>query len=125
MPGFGYFYRASLASVNGKEKWYDLRIKLDDAIGNTHTQTLMPAFFVKGNTSGLDEIDKSECNDIIYFDGRIIFSQPVSVAIYSLDGRCVKTSYATVVETAEMFGGIYIVKATTDDGHVFFKKITI
>ena len=125
MPGFGYFYRASLASVNGKEKWYDLRIKLDDAIGNTHTQTLMPAFFVKGNTSGLDEIDKSECNDIIYFDGRIIFSQPVSVAIYSLDGRCVKTSYATVVETAEMFGGIYIVKAITDDGHVFFKKITI
>lgn len=48
MPGFGYFYRGSLAGVeaNSANGWYDLRITLTDAAGNYLTQTLSPAFAI-------------------------------------------------------------------------------
>lgn len=48
MPGFGYFYRGSLADVeaNSANGWYDLRITVSDAAGNYLTQTLSPAFAI-------------------------------------------------------------------------------
>lgn len=48
MPGFGYFYRGSLADVeaNSSNGWYDLRITVSDAAGNYLTQTLSPAFAI-------------------------------------------------------------------------------
>lgn len=42
MPGFGYFYRASMNKAP-ETGWYDLKIVLTDLAGNTHTQTLSPA----------------------------------------------------------------------------------
>lgn len=48
MPGFGYFYRGSLAGVeaNSANSWYDLRLTVADAAGNYLTQTLSPAFAI-------------------------------------------------------------------------------
>lgn len=42
MPGFGYFYRASMNKAP-ETGWYDLKIVLTDLAGNTQTQTLAPA----------------------------------------------------------------------------------
>ncbi len=45
-PGWGYFYRGSLAEVTGQgEKgWFDLRFRLQDASGNWMDQVVSPAF---------------------------------------------------------------------------------
>lgn len=45
-PGWGYFYRGSLAGVTGQgEKgWFDLRFRLEDAAGNWQEQVVSPAF---------------------------------------------------------------------------------
>ena len=46
MPGWGYFYRASLADVTGKANkgWFDVRFKLQDEAGNWQEQVVSPAF---------------------------------------------------------------------------------
>lgn len=63
MPGFGYFYRGSLAVVdtNSANGWYDLRITVSDDAGNYLTQILSPAFaigeYAAINTIGTDTAD--------------------------------------------------------------------
>ena len=46
MPGWGYFYRGSLAGVTGEglNGWFDLRFRLQDASGNWMDQVVSPAF---------------------------------------------------------------------------------
>ncbi|MBQ8128421.1 MAG: hypothetical protein IJ176_08500 [Prevotella sp.] len=46
MPGFGYFYRGALANVQGSAEngWFDLKIRLTDAVGNWQEQIISPAF---------------------------------------------------------------------------------
>lgn len=58
MPGFGYFYRGSLADVdtNSANGWYDLRITVSDAAGNYLTQTLSPAFAI-GEYAVINTVD--------------------------------------------------------------------
>ena len=45
-PGWGYFYRGSLAGVTGEglNGWFDLRFRLEDASGNWQDQVVSPAF---------------------------------------------------------------------------------
>ena len=45
-PGWGYFYRGSLAGVTGQglNGWFDLRFRLHDASGNWMDQVVSPAF---------------------------------------------------------------------------------
>ncbi len=45
-PGWGYFYRGSLAGVTGEglNGWFDLRFRLQDASGNWMDQVVSPAF---------------------------------------------------------------------------------
>lgn len=44
--GWGYFYRASLQDVQGNAEkgWFDVRFTMSDEAGNTHVQTVSPAF---------------------------------------------------------------------------------
>ena len=44
--GWGYYYQASLKDVEGvgEKGWFDLRFTMADAAGNTHVQTVSPAF---------------------------------------------------------------------------------
>lgn len=45
-PGWGYFYRGSLAAVTGtaEKGWFDLRFRLRDESGNWMNQVVSPAF---------------------------------------------------------------------------------
>ena len=45
-PGWGYFYRGSLAEVTGQgeQGWFDLKFRLVDASGNWQEQVISPAF---------------------------------------------------------------------------------
>ncbi len=75
-PGWGYFYRASLADVTGKatQGWFDLRFKLQDEAGNWQEQVVSPAFRIDDLIStAVEEVDAAA-------DVR-------EVARYSVDGR--------------------------------------
>lgn len=94
MPGLGHVYRASLADVAGKGQngWFDLRIRLEDASGNSMEQTLSPAFRLE------DRVD----------DG--IHEQSLSatpVAYYTLEGKRVNAPMK----------GVNVVK--TEDGKTY------
>lgn len=84
MPGFGYFYRGSLASVTGEayEGWFDLKIRLTDAAGNWQEQVISPAFRI---------------DDLAYSSVATIGSDNAhEVARYSIDGKRVDASHRGV-----------------------------
>lgn len=76
MPGWGYFYRASLADVTGKatQGWFDVRFKLQDEVGNWQEQVVSPAFRI-------DDLISTAVEEVAAaVDVR-------EVARYSVDGR--------------------------------------
>ena len=112
-PGYGYFYRGSLAGVNrgSADGWFDLRLTATDNDGAYIEQVLSPAFRVADLTGvGVSEIyaDKTlgytiSGRDIIAADG---------VSVYTPDGRrCRPTA---------LLPGLYIV---TDGRHA--EKVVI
>ncbi len=83
-PGWGYFYRGSLAGVTGQgEKgWFDLRFRLQDASGNWMDQVVSPAFRI---------------DDLAYSSVATIGSGDAhEVARYSIDGKRVDASHQGV-----------------------------
>ena len=76
MPGWGYFYRASLADVTGTatQGWFDLRFKLHDDAGNWQEQVVSPAFRIDDLIStAVEEVPAA--------------TAVREVARYSVDGR--------------------------------------
>ena len=76
MPGFGYFYRGSLANVQGEAEkgWFDLKIRLTDAAGNWQEQVISPAFRIDEMVAtGISEMAKTATTD--------------GKTYYSLDGK--------------------------------------
>ena len=74
-PGWGYFYRGSLADVTGQAEqgWFDLKFRLVDASGNWQEQVISPAFRI---------------DDLAYSSvANIGSSNAHEVARYTLDGR--------------------------------------
>lgn len=84
MPGWGYFYRGSLASVTGQAEkgWFDLKFRLVDEAGNWQEQVVSPAFRI-------DNLAYSSVANI--GDGNAH-----EVARYSLDGKRVNASHQGV-----------------------------
>lgn len=91
MPGFGYFYRGSLESVNRESSngWYDLKVTLTDASGNMQEQTISPAFRI-ANTTGVSETLQGTMN--LRHEGGQIYvtgTEKAGLTVYSVDGTCV------------------------------------
>lgn len=61
MPAFGDYYEASLESVvvPAEDSWFDIKVLLTDAAGNTQEQIISPAFKVEQATMGVSESSKS------------------------------------------------------------------
>lgn len=80
-PGYGYFYRGSLAGVTGEalNGWFDLKVKLTDAAGNWQEQVISPAFRI-------DDLAYSNVANIGSDNAR-------EVARYSIDGKRVDASH--------------------------------
>lgn len=97
MPGYGYCYEGSLASVDrgSADGWMDLRITLSDDSGNVQTQTLSPAFRVE-SLSGIDEgLNDRNVNgdDTLLYDlqGRKAGSCPMpGIYVRRISGRAEK-----------------------------------
>ena len=74
-PGYGYFYRGSLAGVTGEamKGWFDLKVRLTDGVGNWQEQVISPAFRI---------------NDLAYSSVAIVGSGNAhEVARYNLAGQ--------------------------------------
>ena len=121
MPGFGYFYRTSLAGVEGKNEWFDLQIKLTDETGNSHTQTLAPAFYMKKGASAVNSVSMAQ--EMTYSHGIVALSVPASIEVYSIDGKCVLSTQGTMLDLSGLSKGVYVVKATTATGRMMSAKV--
>lgn len=88
VPGFGAWWSAPLSAVDAEspDGWFDLRIKLADEAGNTQTQLLSPAFYIKSlDASGVEALDADD-NDVYVDNGRVVCASGTQVRVYSLDG---------------------------------------
>ncbi len=126
MPGFGYFYRGSLADVTmpTSNGWYDLRFTLTDKAGNEMTQRISPAFKIDTNVSvnavTIDGIKVWSANGVIFANGTDI----ASMALYSTEGKLIATSNSSSLST-NGYRGIGIVKVTDHLGKVSTHKTTL
>lgn len=125
MPGFGYFYRGSLADVTmpTSNGWYDLRFTLTDKAGNEMVQRISPAFKIDSNTS-VAEVSQNGLK-VWSADGRIMSSGDVmSIALYAPDGKLI-TSGATNSLPTNGYRGMGIVKVTATNGITSTHKTVI
>lgn len=85
IPGMGFFYSGSLASVDRESEngWFDLKFRLVDEAGNWQEQTLSPAFRI-------DALEQSAVSEVC--DG-----SAHEVARYSIDGKRVNTNHSGIV----------------------------
>lgn len=121
-PGFGCNYTVSLADVNeeSSDGWFDLRISLRDAAGNTQEQTLSPAFYLESATG----VSSRVCDTLrMTVSGRTIRctgEETPQIDVFTADGRKVVSARATTLTLPAANKGVYIIKAT--DGK--YSKVT-
>lgn len=98
IPGMGFFYSGSLASVNvpSENKWYDLKFRLVDESGNWQEQTLSPAFKIESLTpDAVTEVYNSDATEVARYsvDGRLITTPEPGINIVVMsDGTAHKVS---------------------------------
>lgn len=126
MPGFGYFYRGSLADVTmpTSNGWYDLRFTLTDKSGNEMVQHISPAFKIDTNTRvnavAIDGIKVWSANGTIFANGTDI----ASLSLYSADGKLIATGNGSTV-SSNGYRGIGILKVTDNMGKISAHKTTV
>jgi len=95
-PGWGYFYRGSLASVTGQglNGWFDLRFRLQDASGNWMDQVVSPAFRIDDQAySSVATISSDNAREVARYNlaGQRIDANTPGVAIIRMsDGTARK-----------------------------------
>lgn len=118
MPGFGYFYSASLKAVGEKglkarKGWFDIKIELTDKAGNTHTQTISPAFQIANLTSIIEPIQADDAYFRITDQHLEVVHIPnAEISVYTLEGQSVLQTHAQKLSLALLPKGCYIVKAS-------------
>lgn len=125
MPGFGYFYRGSLADVEGESSngWYDVRLSLTDAAGNYQTQTISPAFKIDASL-GVNKIIQKDVYAVN--NGEILVvrgMENTNVELYSADGRFVQKGSNSELNIAALPAGLYIVKVDNGENVVVLKTL--
>lgn len=90
IPGMGFFYIGSLASVNvpSENKWYDLKFCLVDESGNWQEQVVSPAFKIESLTpDAITEVINGDATEVARYsvDGRHITSpeQGINIVVMS------------------------------------------
>lgn len=123
MPGFGTYYRGSLASVDrpSENGWFDVRIRLTDASGNYQEQTLSPAFWIEANV-GVNEVAGAEIG-VAVANGRITVCgcDNPTIEVYSTDGMLLRRINATSLDAISFGSGIFLVSVTDGSNRVVRK----
>lgn len=123
MPGFGTYYRGSLASVDrpSENGWFDVRIRLTDASGNYQEQTLSPAFRIEANV-GVNEVTGAEIG-LAVANGRITVCgcENPTIEVYSTDGMLLRRINAISLDATSFGSGIFLVSITDGSNRVVRK----
>lgn len=126
MPGFGYFYRGSLANVTepSENGWYDLRFTLTDKAGNEMVQRISPAFRIDANVGvtspSVDGLRVWTAGGSIIAAGEGI----TGMELYAPDGKLIAKGSGAALD-ANGYRGIAIVRVTTADGTSTTHKLAI
>ena len=126
MPGFGYFYRGSLANVTepSENGWYDLRFTLTDKAGNEMVQRISPAFRIDANVGvtspSIDGVRVWTANGIVTAAGEGI----TGMELYTPDGKLIAKANGATLD-ANGYRGIAIVRVATSDGTSSTHKLAI
>lgn len=104
MPGFGQFFSASLAGVEGEEEWFDVKVTLTDQSGNTQEQVISPAFYVKNMPTAINDVKVGNAL-VKVVDGAIVADGAVEV--FTIDGRR--------VDSSNLSHGIYVVRVNGNE----------
>ncbi len=113
-PGFGKYWKAPLSHMTDvvENSWYDVRVTLKDAGGNSHTQTFSPAFHImKSDGVAYNEKDDATIyftNDMLTISGM----ENPAVSVYSANGQLVYSGNGDMISLASLGTGVYIVRAT-------------
>ena len=95
-PGWGYFYRGSLAEVTGQglNGWFDLRFCLQDASGNWMDQVVSPAFRIDDHAySSVATISSDNAHEVARYNlaGQRVDANATGVVIIKMsDGTAKK-----------------------------------
>ena len=100
--GWGYFYRTSLKDVEGagEKGWFDLRFSMSDEAGNTHVQTVSPAFRI-------DDLVDTGISQLRIDNGQLTI--PGNETVYDVMGRRVADNSSKAMK------GIQIVRRQNGD----------
>ena len=126
MPGFGYFYRGSLANVTepSENGWYDLRFTLTDKAGNEMVQRISPAFRIDANVGvtspSIDGVRVWTANGTVTAAGEGI----TGMELYAPDGKLIAKANGATLH-ANGYRGIAIVRVATSDGTSSTHKLAI
>lgn len=128
MPGFGYFYRASLEGVTlpSSNGWYDLRMTLKDKAGNLTVEEISPAFKIgDGTGAGLKNLLSSDLS-VINDHGmiRVLSESVASMELISPDGKRMGRTSGNQL-SASGYHGVLLVRVMTRDGGVSVHRLIL
>lgn len=126
MPGWGHYYRASLATADRKspDGWFDVRLTLSDEAGNTHRQTFSPAFFVK-TLSGVVDVEVAEGVSLTREGSMLIvdgMNNP-AIRIMDLTGCVVGAASGRRIDVSGVRPGMYVVEVSDGIFRKVFKRM--
>lgn len=120
MPAFGDYYEASLESVvvPAQDSWFDIKVLLTDAAGNSQEQIISPAFKVMESTVGIEDYDSFQFTAYPNPTKEIITLKASKniekVEVYNMVGKKLLSSNPNVETTqlnvASLASGVYLMK---------------
>ena len=104
-PAFGSFYRVSFADVDTRSEsgWFQIRVTVTDAVGNSQQQTLTPALYI-GSLASVDAVDIEE--GITIGDG--VIRAEGEITVYDIAGKLVRSGEDEL--SIDGLSGAYIVR---------------
>lgn len=107
---FAPIYKGSLLQVGEESSngWFDLKIEMTDAEGNSMSQMSSPAFCIT-SLSGVSQINKSQ--QAIHVEGRTVSANGNGIDVYSISGVKVASVNGTAADLSELPAGVYIIRS--------------
>lgn len=107
---FAPIFKGSLDQVDkkGVKGWFDLRIEMTDAAGNSMSQMSSPAFCINSQ-SGVDALNPSARG--IRIEGRTAISDCGGIEVFSVCGSKVAGFSSQRADLSDLPAGIYIIRS--------------
>lgn len=107
---FAPVFKASLDQVDkkGVKGWFDLRIEMTDAAGNSMSQMSSPAFCINAQ-SAVGSLESVESG--LRMEGRMAISAGNGIEVYGADGCRVASFSGSKADLSRLPAGIYIIRS--------------